>query len=259
MLRKYYKSSLFILLPAWVVISFAVAQLLTLGLFKLLVFFKVVVGQLNETILQSLITVLVYLLTIIIAVAIPWLLKKKRTSLSDLGINKLPTWTDIILTPAGFVVYLILSASSIYFLSTFLPWFDNEKVQQIGFSNLNQRYEYLLAFAVLVVLAPIAEELLFRGYLFRKLLKIVPSWLAILSTSLLFALLHIDWSLSFQDFNLGIIFCSLVVDTFCLSIILCWLVKMTNNIWPAILLHMLKNSLAFYILFINPLLLGRMG
>jgi membrane protease YdiL (CAAX protease family) len=86
---------------------------------------------------------------------------------------------------------------------------------------------------------------LFRGYLLGKLRKYVPLWAAILVTSLLFGFVHGAW-------NVGI-------DVFALSIVLCLLRVWTKTLWAPILLHMLKNAVAFYLLFINPLLLGTLG
>jgi membrane protease YdiL (CAAX protease family) len=90
----------------------------------------------------------------------------------------------------------------------------------------------------LVVIAPFAEEILFRGYLYGKLRKSIPTWLAMVVTSALFGAIHAQW-------NVG-------VDVFVLSMVACSLREVTGGIWAGILLHMLKNGLAFYILFINP-------
>jgi membrane protease YdiL (CAAX protease family) len=116
------------------------------------------------------------------------------------------------------------------------------QAQDVGFSHLSKNYQYILAFITLVVIAPIAEETLFRGYLFGKLKKFVPVWVAIVATSLLFGAIHGQWDLA--------------IDTFSLSVILCLLRQFTGNIWAPILLHMTKNGIAYYFLFINPLILA---
>jgi membrane protease YdiL (CAAX protease family) len=46
---------------------------------------------------------------------------------------------------------------------------------------------------------------------------------------------------------------NVAIDVFSLSLIMCGLREITGNIWAGALLHMLKNGLAFYILFINPM------
>jgi hypothetical protein len=102
-----------------------------------------------------------------------------------------------------------------------------------------------------VIIAPIAEEVLFRGYLLGKLKKSVPIWLAILITSLLFGAFHLV--------NSGNYSWNLAIDTFALSIVLCSLRVLTGSIWASILLHMVKNGIAFYLFFISPLLLVTLG
>jgi membrane protease YdiL (CAAX protease family) len=98
---------------------------------------------------------------------------------------------------------------------------------------------------MLIIVAPVAEEVLFRGYLYGKLRKSVPVWAAIGIVSVLFGSIHGQWNVA--------------IDVFALSIVLCVLREITGSIWAGILLHMVKNGLAFYILFINPAVLGTIG
>jgi membrane protease YdiL (CAAX protease family) len=234
-----------IVIPAWVLVAFIAAQvvvvLVTQGLSKLGVPF----GGLNQTILNTIFAITIYALTLLIVIGLPWKILKSRTTKQDVGLENLPTWTDLLLAPAGFLVYIIFSALLTAGAMALLPWFDANQAQDTGFDRLNVQYEYILAFFSLVILAPVAEEVLFRGYLFGKLKKFVPIWAAILLTSLLFAVVHFSW-------NVG-------VDVFALSIILCLLRQLSGSLWPSILLHMLKNGVAFYLLFINPLLLNTLG
>lgn len=233
-----------IVLPAWVLASFVLVQvvlyLVTLGLHAVGVSFQ---GA-NENVLNAVFGGIVYVLTIAMVIGLPWLIKKYKTSREDVGLSRLPSWLDILLAPVGFIIYLIVSAIFILIASQ-LSFINLDQVQDTGFSQLGQGYEYLVAFMMLVVLAPVAEEILFRGFLFGKLRKHVPIWVAILITSLLFAFVH-------GAVNVGI-------DVFALSIVLCLLRLVSGTIWPSILLHMLKNAIAFYLLFINPTLLTTLG
>jgi membrane protease YdiL (CAAX protease family) len=120
-----------------------------------------------------------------------------------------------------------------------LLFVDFDQQQVTGFEGLSARYEYILAFITLVIIAPIAEEVLFRGYLFGKLRKVTKTWIAILITSVLFGIVHFAW-------NVGI-------DVFALSIIMCLVTVWSKSLWPAIIIHMSKNFLAYYFLFINPI------
>ena len=239
MSKNYFKKyTALLVLPVWVFICFYASQYILLGVFNLLSFFKISLASVSQTVLETSISALVYVITIFILILVPKLIKKWGTSMKDIGLDRLPTWTDIIITPAGMIIYLIFSSALIILFQRIVPNFDIDQVQNVGFKQLNSQFEYLLAFSTLVVIAPVAEEVLFRGYLFGKLKKQCPVWLSIIVTSLLFGFLH---------GNLNV-----MVDTFALSIILCILRVITGSIWPSILLHMLKNGIAFYILFINP-------
>lgn len=236
---------LILILPGWVFVGFFVAQSLIGGLIQLLMILHVPITLLSQSVASTLITALVYIITLVLVVGLPWVTKIQRTSKSEIGLTRLPTWTDILITPAGLIIYLILSVTLMTLLAHFFPGIDINQVQDVGFKHLNQRYEYILAFTTLVIVAPVAEEILFRGYLFGKLKKFFPVWAAILITSTLFGAIHGSWSLA--------------IDTFALSIILCLLREITGNIWASILLHIVKNGIAYYVLFINPLLLVTLG
>jgi membrane protease YdiL (CAAX protease family) len=227
-----------IVLPIWVLAGFVLAQvvagLLLVGLKAIGVSFE----NVNSSTFQTVLAACIYLLAIAIVIGIPWLIRKYRTTRKELGLDSWMSWTDVLLAPVGFIAYIILSLILTAFASH-LPFYNAEQVQDTGFAQLSYGYEYVLAFLTLVVIAPVAEEILFRGYLLGKLRKHVPIWAAILVTSALFGAIHLAW-------NVG-------VDVFALSIVLCLLRIRTGRLWPSILLHMIKNGLAFYFLFINPI------
>lgn len=58
-----------------------------------------------------------------------------------------------------------------------------------------------------VVVAPVAEELIFRAGLFRALAGRIGRWPAMAVSSALFALLHLSWASFAPLFCLGILFC----------------------------------------------------
>lgn len=230
-----------LIIPLWVCACFYIAQFVLMAFLWILSFLNISFESMDQTVFNTLMIALIYLLTLFLVIYVPWQIKKYRTTKSDIGLTRLPSWVDILLTPAGLVVYLICSSLLIYAASKVFPWFDMDQAQDVGFDQISQRYEYILAFVSLVIIAPIAEEIIFRGYLYGKLKKFVPIWISILVTSIVFGAIHGAWNLA--------------IDTFVLSIVLCLLREMTGNIWSSILLHMAKNGIAFYILFIYPTLL----
>ena len=169
----------------------------------------------------------------------------KALGRTELGLRGWPTWTDIGLSLVGFIVYLML-AVGLTALFMFFPWFAEvaDQSQDVGFNVLNSGLDRVVAFITLVVIAPIAEEIIFRGWLYRKLRiklsektsNLTGMVITILLVSLLFGLIHMQW-------NVG-------VNVFALSVVLCGLREITGTIYAGILLHMLKNGIAFYMLYV---------
>ena len=92
------------------------------------------------------------------------------------------------------------------------------------------------------VLAPIAEELYFRGFVFRSYRLTKSPLVAYGATSLLFATLHL---------NLPALLPILV-----LSLIFCYAYQRTGSIVPSMVGHALNNSAAFCILYFTSAPLG---
>jgi len=157
------------------------------------------------------------------------------TSREELGLRDLPTVIDVGLAPIAYFVYLIISYVLTSAMSVF-TWFDAKEAQNVGFGYFISSRDRIIAMIALVFIAPIAEEIIMRGWLYGKLRTKLKIPLAILLTSLLFAILHGQWNVS--------------VGVFALSLVLCGLREITGTIWSGILLHMLSNGVAFYLLYI---------
>ncbi|MGH7217863.1 MAG: lysostaphin resistance A-like protein [Candidatus Microsaccharimonas sp.] len=232
-------------LPAWVFLSFMLAQALVLAGVSVLQWLGVSFANVNGSIFNATAAAIIYALSIALVIGVPWLIKRRATTREELGLHRMPSWMDVIWAPAGMVVYLILTTLVMSFAVQYLTFINFEQAQDTGFAEVTTQFEYILAFISLVIIAPIAEEVLFRGYLFGKLRKYVPLWLAILVTSALFAAVHGQWNVA--------------LDVFVLSVVMCLLRVVSKSLWPAILLHMMKNGIAYYFLFINPTLLSTLG
>lgn len=230
-------------LPAWVTLAYLISNLLVAGGFLVLDWFNISLSDhLRPAVMQTGIATVVYVLTIAIAIVGPYYALKSRTGLTTLGMTRLPSWTDIGLAPATFAIYALVSGTVLALLVSWFPGLPLDQTQDVGFQALGSQMDNMLAFVTLVILAPIAEEVLFRGYLYGKLKGYASGVIAALVTSLLFALAH---------FQLNV-----AIDVFILSLMLCGLRSLTGSIWAGVLLHMLKNMVAYYILFVSPLLGG---
>jgi membrane protease YdiL (CAAX protease family) len=85
---------------------------------------------------------------------------------------------------------------------------------------------------LIVIAAPVSEEVCFRGMLFGGLRERLPRLAAALISGLIFGALHVTTGISAVP--------PLIVFGFVLAL----LYEKTGSIWPGILLHMLNNSVA---------------
>jgi membrane protease YdiL (CAAX protease family) len=90
----------------------------------------------------------------------------------------------------------------------------------------------VLAVVMIVGLAPIAEELFFRGFLFAGLRTRWSLWPAAITSGLIFGLVHAPTGIT------------TVVPLAVLGLALCWLYDRTGSLWPCVIAHMINNGLA---------------
>ncbi|MBQ3306137.1 CPBP family intramembrane metalloprotease [Candidatus Saccharibacteria bacterium] len=204
--------------------------------------------NLSTPLINALYQALIYAITLVLLLGAPaWLSRLKtakiakntaktlKTTREELGLKGLPTWTDLGLAPVGFLVYFLAAAGLVAIFKLF-PWFDATEAQDVGFSGLYFFGDRIIAFIALVIIAPVAEEIIFRGFLYGKLrskLSIIP---AMLIVSVIFGILHGQW-------NVG-------VNVFALSLVLCGLREITGTIYSGMVVHILKNALAFCLLYL---------
>ena len=144
----------------------------------------------------------------------------------------------------GFIGYYLIYFVILSVSSLILPIDVNQR-QDIGFNaTQNSTSSLVLIFASLVILPPIVEEIVFRGFLFRGLRRSLHPVLAALVTSVLFAIPH-----SWQSTD-GTTLWNAAVDTFSLSLVLCYLRERTGALYAGMGVHAIKNCIAFLALFI---------
>lgn len=97
----------------------------------------------------------------------------------------------------------------------------------------------------MTILAPIAEELVFRGFLFNYFNKKHSTKLAIILSSLFFAIVHGDLYQGLPAFIIGIILANIYIYT--------------DSIYGSILLHMVANATPIFLKFLEKLLANSLG
>lgn len=86
------------------------------------------------------------------------------------------------------------------------------------------------------VLAPVAEEMLFRGAILRRLLEVMDSrreWIAVAVTAALFGIVHLNVVQG--------------VNAFVLGLLLGWMYVRTRSIVPGVVFHIVNNTIAFVV------------
>ena len=105
-----------------------------------------------------------------------------------------------------------------------------------------------LAFVLVLIsagiMAPVVEELFFRGFLFGMYRRRQPLWVAYVASSVLFTLLHLmPGQMNVQQMA------GLSVGIFLLAILLAWLYQHTGSLYPGMVAHAINNAtglLLFY-------------
>jgi membrane protease YdiL (CAAX protease family) len=172
-----------------------------------------------------------------------WLfLKKRKASFKTLGLIT-PKLRDIGYALAGFGVYFPLLMLSSFLLHVLAPSLQIDQKQQIGFEAAHGA-ALILVFISLVIVPPLVEEILVRGFLYSGLKSRLPKLWAALVASLIFAAAHLQFGSGAP------LVWSAAMDTFILSLVLIYLREKTDGLWASIFLHMTKNGLAFVVLFV---------
>ncbi len=159
-----------------------------------------------------------------------------RLRASDFGFRRIQASAAVaavVLAGVGYYVVTYIYASAFHFQG-------NEKLpRELGVSNSTAA---LVGAAIFVcVIAPVAEEFFFRGFLFGVLRRMrvvvagrdVGTWIAAVITGIVFGLAHTGSASSRYLVPLGF-----------LGFVLCLVRWRTGSLYPCIALHALNNSLA---------------
>ena len=107
----------------------------------------------NANVAQTLASVFIYVVTITIAIYFPYKLFHDKTEIKDLGLKrKLPNWVDIGLAPIAYFTSLLCIFGVMYLIKQFIPGFNLEQRQQVGFnpSTITTQFELILVYFTLV-------------------------------------------------------------------------------------------------------------
>lgn len=199
----------------------------------------------TDNIVQGILILLIEAVTVAI---IYFFIKLKAKNFREyLKLNGKPKIEHLKTALLTFGFYFLCLVALVVAIDILVPVVDTSRRQQIGFDNFSTA-SLPVIFATLALAVPITEEILFRGYLFGALEKYAGFLVSAIITSLLFGAAHLELGSGKAPNWIA------AADTLLFSGFLIWITKKTGSLYPAIMLHMLKNSLAFLTVFAIPAL-----
>lgn len=179
----------------------------------------------------------------LVVAGVAWMLKPFHWSWLDIGLTR-PKLKHVFIGIAAVIPYYIAYILLVVGLKLFIPALNVDQKQEIGFDSVHGSLQLILTFVSLVVVAPFAEEIAMRGFVYTGLRKWLPRIVAALGVSALFGAAHLMEGGAAGPLWIG------AIDTFTLSLILVSLRELTGSLWAGISLHAAKNGIAFILLFI---------
>jgi membrane protease YdiL (CAAX protease family) len=138
-------------------------------------------------------------------------------------------WRAVVIVPAALALVSLLAYAWFQALDT--SGQEKQFVKEIG-GNAGT-VSVLAVCALVCVVAPICEELLFRGFIYRSLANWRGPWPAAIATGILFGVVH---GLSAPVVDL--------VPLALLGVVLCLIYQSTGSLYPCMAVHLLNNALA---------------
>lgn len=161
-------------------------------------------------------------------------LKKYKFTLEGFGFLKIKILQILKLVLSGYLLYLgiafIVNLIIIY-TGIKIPGFQ---IQERFLPIFGENTLGLIIAGILIVLvAPVLEEIFFRGFLLRTLVNKWGIVLGSIISSALFAVLHLQFGS--------------IIPVFILGLIINWMVIRSKSILPSIFFHIFNNAIAFTI------------
>jgi membrane protease YdiL (CAAX protease family) len=171
------------------------------------------------------------LIGVSVGVATHWRFSPLRQALGQLGIRRFAPSALGWMLLALFAYYVFAGL----FASLVLEPQQDDIGEELGVGGENILVA-VLAVILIAGLAPVAEELFFRGFIFAGFRSRFSFWPAALIGGALFGVVHVATGPT------------AAIPLAVLGVALCWLYERTGSLWPCIFAHMINNGLALLIL-----------
>jgi hypothetical protein len=199
-------------------------------------------GLLTQNTLLSTASIFLINSSIFVGVVVLVGVLRGRLTLEEIGLwpARLPwNWILIaaLLSIALLPIRIVLGLLVQYILTGSLEGLTNGLRTQMLTPHGPLLENFLVSFFLGGVVVPFAEELFFRGALFTWFRRRYSLWVAILASSVLFALGHADTA-------------AVVATSFVIGVLNAWLFDRTRSIWVPVTVHVVNNGIAFILLYL---------
>ena len=134
------------------------------------------------------------------------------------------------------ILYIIIISTFLYVINCYsLTNFSNVGLEEYN-NNLNSLTPIVMYFSIFIF-APVTEELIFRGLIFKYLKQSVGVFLGAATSTLLFLAVH------------GTV--AHIIPTIVFGLFSCMLLEYTNNIFYCMIVHCTYNICIFFLCYIN--------
>ncbi len=185
---------------------------------------------------------LIYLIqTAIFLLPLFVVMKIRGVRIKEFGFVKIG-WKQILkIAGLGYLAYISIMLVIVQIMLSYnveIPGFGQ---QESHMSFLGEGAGVIVVIMIITLVAPILEEIFFRGFVFQTMAGKWPKWLAFVISAAIFASIHLE----FQVF----------MPLFLLGLILNWMFFKSKSLYPGIFFHIVNNSIAIsleYYIFLHP-------
>ena len=154
-----------------------------------------------------------------------------KEALARLGLARMAA-AAVGLAALAWLAYLALALV----LSPLLSPDQEDITRELG-TDTGSAGSLVVAGLLIVVAAPLSEELFFRGFMFAGLRRSIPLWPAAVLSAAIWGALHLGGG------NIGV-----AIQLAIFGVILAWLYERSGTLWAPILAHATNNTIAFVLL-----------
>lgn len=125
-------------------------------------------------------------------------------------------------------IYLLYLPISFVFPNFVEEWVINTEISVLWKEGINYRLANVLSFLIITQLAPIVEEIFFRGFLLTSLAQRWSVNKSVIFSSIVFAVFHVD-----------------IIGGFVCGVVVAFLYLKTKSLYVSVIIHIANNTVAF--------------